>query len=62
MSRVFSSSFTTFKDPFRRPLLFLVSYKALTSSTSYKAITYTLRTLSKDFSSIVGSIVIDLGA
>ena len=62
MSRIFSSSFTAFKDPFRCPLLLLVGYKASTSSALYEAITYTLRTLFKDFSSIVVSIAIDLGA
>ena len=61
MSRIFSGSFTAFKDPFRRPLLLLVGYKASTSSTSCEVITYALRTSSKDFSSIVGSIAIDLG-
>jgi len=60
-SSLFITSFTAFKDPFRHPLFFLVSYKDLTSSTSYETITYTLRTLSKDFSFIAGSIAIDSG-
>ena len=62
MSHIFSGSFAAFEDPFGRPLLLLVSYKDSTSSASYETITYTSRTSSKDFSSIVGSIATDLGA
>jgi len=62
VSRTFGGSFAAFEDPFRRPLLLLVGYKASTSSASCEAITCALRTSSEDFSSVVVSIAIDSGA
>ena len=59
---MFGGSFAAFEDPFGCPLLLLVGCKASTSSALCEAITCALRTSSEDFSSIVVSIAIDLGA